>query len=185
MSWLLDNTMTFSILFGIIAAALVYAWYSTRRNVYLYGAGSAIALIVLLWALTRLIVTDARQLEDNVHAMAEAVMAGKTDDLFKHVSKDFRYHETTRDELNARARKQIEGRKVADIRITKFKVEEVSREKKFARTSFLASGSGEGFQFLYRVETDFILEGDAWKLKTMRFYNPLVNQDQEIRLPGI
>lgn len=185
MSWILDNAFTLSILLGIAAAGLVFVWRQNRNTKVLGVAAGVVGLIALLWLLRMVIITDARQLENNVHAMAKAVMDGKTDDLFKHVSKDFRYHETTRDELYARARRQIEGQKVADIRISNFKVEELSRDKKFAKTSFHASGSGEGFQFFFHVETDFVLEGDTWKLKTMRFYNPRVNQDQEIRLPGI
>ena len=91
----------------------------------------------------------------------------------------------TRDQLYAAARKSIEGHKVADLRVKGFKVLKLSRSNKFAKTTFMISGSAADANFLYRVETEFVLQGDAWKLKTMRFYNPLVNQDQEIALPGI
>lgn len=185
MSWLVDNTPTICILFGLIAAAFVVTWRFNQRVKFLGYAAGVLVLLALFWVATRFIDTDGKQLETNVHAMATAVTAGKVDDLFKHISKDFQYKEMTRDMLYAAARKAIEDHKVTDINITKFRPGVISREKKSATASFLISGSAVDFNFFYRVETDFILEGDAWKLKTMRFYNPIVNQDKEIRLPGI
>ncbi len=185
MSWLVDNTNTICILLGLIAAALVATWRFNQRVKFLGYAVGVLVLLVLFWLATRIIETDSKQLEKSVGAMAQAVMDGKVDDLFKHISKDFVYKEMTRDMLYAAARKSIESHRVKNIRISKFRMEEPILAKKSARTSFLISGSAVDFDFFYRVETDFVWEGDTWKLKTMRFYNPVVNQDQEIRLPGI
>ena len=185
MSWLVDNAWTLYILFGLIAVAMVLIWRSNRQNQYLAYAGAAIGLGVLIWILTLLVPSDRRQIESNVHAMGQAVMDGKVDDLFKHISKDFAYHTLTRDDLYKATRTAIERHKVDGIHIANFKVEELSREKKLARASFRISGTADSFSFFYRVETDFVLEGDKWMLKTMRFYNPVANQDQELRLPGI
>jgi len=184
MSWLVDNTNTICILLGLIAAALVVTWRFNQRVKFLGYAAGVLVLLALFWLVTRFIDTDGKHLEANVHAMAKAVMDGKVDDLFKYISNDFAYKEMTRGMLYEASRKSIEGHRVTDLRVTKFRVEQLSRETKFAKTSFLISGSAGDFNFLYRVETDFILEADVWKLKTMRFYNPVVNQDQEIRLPG-
>ncbi|MBM3992846.1 MAG: hypothetical protein FJ303_01620 [Planctomycetes bacterium] len=185
MAWFVDNATVLYILLGVIAAALAWVWWTNRQSQYLWYTGIPIALIAVLFLVSRFYITDAQQLENNINAMTDAVMAGKTDDLFKHISRDFRYHALSRDDLYAAARKQIEARRVTDLTVKKFKAEEISREKKRATTSFHISGTGGGYNFWYRVETDFVLEPDGWKLKTMRFYNPVVDQDKEIRLPGI
>ena len=185
MSWLIDNATGIYLLLLVIAAGFVVAWRFNQRVKCLFIAVGVLVLLGLFWVLTLFITTDAKQLEGSVNAMARAVEAGKVDDLFKHVSKDFDYHTMTRDELYRLARKAIEGNKVNNISVKQFKVLDGSRSSKKARTSFVISGSAADFSFFYRVEADFVLEGEQWKLKTMRFYNPAVNHDQEIRLPGI
>src|SRR5258705_432852 len=104
MSWLVDNATTLSILFGLVAVALVLIWRSTGQNKYLGYAAGAIALIGLIWLLAWFVPTDSKQLRKNVDAMADAVIAGNVDDLFKHISKDFSYEfggqKMTREQLN-------------------------------------------------------------------------------------
>lgn len=184
MAWLADNATPICILLAIIAAAFVVTWRFNQRVKFLGYAAGVLALLVAFWLATRFIDSDSKQLEKNVRAMAQAVMDGKMDDLFKHISKDFTYNEMTREMLYEASRRSIEGHRVADIHITKFRAEPL-RGNNTARASFNISGTAADASFFYRVETDFVLEGEAWKLKTMRFYNPVVNQDKEIRLPGI
>ena len=183
MSWFVDNAITLSILFGLVAAALLMIWRSNRQNKYLGFAAGAIALIGLIWLLTLFVPTDRKQLEANVREMAHAVEAGKIDDLFKHVSKDFRHGQTTRAELYAFTQDAIKQHAISDIRISHFRVGELSREKRLAKTSFLVAASADREARL-RAEADFVLEDGKWKLQTMRLYNPFVNQDQEIDWPG-
>jgi len=119
--------------------------------------------------------------------MADAVKDGKVDDLFTHVSKDFRYKELDRDALHQRAQLVMEWNDIGNVQISAFRVEELSRAKKFARTWFRVSAwaKGGGDPYLFVTQADFVLEGDQWKLKTMRFYNPVVDHDKEIDIPGL
>ena len=186
MSWLIDNAGTFYLLLGITAAGLVIAWQVNQRAKFLGYAAGILVLIGIIWLLTQFAPrTDRQQLEANVDAMARAVVDGKTDDLFKHISPQFNYKQMTRDILHKKARAAVKVYNVTDVRITKFNVDELSREKKFAKTSFRVSAwyAGNEQPYLFGTEADFVLEGDQWMLKTMRFYNPLVNQNQEMDLP--
>jgi hypothetical protein len=187
MSWLVDNANAFYLLLGFIAAGLVAIWWLNKRSKFLGYAAGVLVLIALVWLLTRFYISDTRQLELNVHALAQAVKDGKVDDLFKHVSKDFRFKEMDRDALYRMARAVIQSNKVNDIKITAFSVEELSRDKKFAKTRFRVSAWAEGSEAprMFVTQADFVLEGDQWRLKTMRFYNPLVDQDKEIDIPGL
>ena len=186
MSWLTDNATTLYILLGLIAAALFMVWRSNRQNKYLGGAVGALLLIGLIWVLNRFHISDSKQLEMNVHAMANAVVAGKMDDLFKHISNDFQYKGMTRKEVYEKSQIAIRFHKVKDVRVTNFTIEELSRTKRTAKTRFRVSAQVAELDqpYLFVTQADFVLEADQWKLKTMRFYNPLVDQNKEIDLPG-
>jgi hypothetical protein len=184
MSWLVDNANTLYILLGLLAAALVFIWRSNRQIKYLGYAAGALVLIGLIWILGRFYISDSKQLEMNVNAMADAVVNGKVDDLFKHISKDFVYKGMTRDTLYEVARKSIQANKIANIGITQFKVEEISRHNKTAKarftvTPFVAAEQPRPFA----TQAEFVLEGEQWKLKAVRFF--LFGTDQEISLPGL
>lgn len=187
MSWFVDNANGLYVLLGIVAAGFVIAWRFTTRVKYLGYAAGALVLLGLVWLLTLVVPTDSKQLEANVLAMARAVEAGKTDDLFKHIAKDFTYKTMTRDKLYQAARQSIEAHRVSEIRITKFEVEDISRPNKSAKVRFkvtaFATGQDQPYPFVTRA--DFILEGEQWKLRTMRFYKAFVDTDQEIHLPGL
>jgi hypothetical protein len=186
MSWLTDNSTTLSILLGLIAAALAMIWRSNRQKKYLGYAVGALLLIGLIWVLSRFHISDSKQLEMNVHAMANAVVDGKVDDLFKHISNDFQYKGMTRKELYEKSQAAILLHKVKEVHIANFDVQELSRTNKTAKTRFRVSAQAAGVDrpYFFVTQADFVLEGDQWKLKSMRFYNPLVDQDKEIDLPG-
>ena len=187
MSWLVDNANGFYILLAVIAAGFVVGWRLNGRVKFLLFAAGALVLIVFVWLLAQFVGSDSKQLEANVHAMADAVVAGKTDDLFKHIARDFDYQGMTRDALYQKARGSIEAHKVKEVRIGSFTANDVSRARKIAKTRFLVSARAAASDqpYMFVTQADFVLEDGQWKLKTMRFYNPLVNQDQEIVLPGL
>jgi hypothetical protein len=182
MSWLVDNANALYILGLIIAAALVVTWRFNQRAKFLGLAVIPLLVMGLIFLLTRFVISDSKQLEINVHAMADAVVAGKVDELFKHVSKDFRYKHFDRELLYAAAKLNVAEHRVRGIAIRSFRVEEVSRANRFAKTSFLMRAEAEK-EILFRVETDFVLENDQWLLKTMRVYPP--QGGDEIDLPGL
>jgi hypothetical protein len=187
MSWLADNAKTLYVLLAIIAGGLVVAWrFNQQPKFLLYAAGALVAL-ALLWLAVNTLPSDPKQLEDNVLAMANAFVEGKVDELFTHVSKEFNYKGMTRDRLYELAQRSKRDNRVSDVKISSFKIDEISRGNKLAKTRFRVSawGAGSDQPYIFVTQADFVLEGEQWKLKTMRFYNPFVNQDQEIDLPGI
>jgi len=187
MSWLADNATTLYVLLAILAAGLVVAWRFNEQGKFLIGAFGVLLVLVLVWLLANYVPSDRKQLEDNVHAMADAVVDGKVDDLMRHVSKDFKYKDMTRERLSTLAQQSVKANRVREVRITKFEVSELSRANKVAKTSFRVTvwGEGQAQPYMFTTQADFALEGEQWKLMTMRFYNPLVDQDREIDLPGI
>ena len=187
MSWLVDNANVLYILFGIIAAGLVVTWRFNQRVKYLGNAAGFLVVMGIIWLLTLFVPTDRKQLESNVNAMAKAVVDGKVDELFKHISKDFVYKGMTREMLYEAARRSIQGNQISNVRITQFKEVEISRAKKSAQVSFsVTAWAAQGetpYPFLTKAE--FVLEGEQWKLKTMKFFKAFVDTDQEISIPGL
>jgi hypothetical protein len=181
MDWLVENARVLYILLGIVGVGLVLVWWNNRRAKYLGFVVGIVALIGLLWLLTQFHISDRKQIELNVLAMRDAILKKNADDLFKHVSKDFNYKGTDRETLYAAVKVLIGKLDVSDIGISSFRVEDVSREKKLARTSFLVTPHPD--KQMFRAEADFVLEGDQWKLKTMRFYGPTGGQEMDI--PGL
>jgi hypothetical protein len=171
----------------VIAAGLVVAWRFNARVKFLIYAAGVLVVMGLIWVLTLFVTSDSKQLENNVREMASAIEAGRMDDLFQHVSKDFHYKELSREGLYAVAQKAMAARRVNSVAITQFRVDEASRTNKFAKTRFQVTIHSRDMDrpYIFVTEGDFVLEGDAWKLKTMRFKRPLVNQDEEISLPGL
>ena len=188
MSWLVDNAITLSILLGLVAAALVLIWRSNRQNKYLGYAAGAGVLIGLIWLLGSFHISDSKQIENNVNEMRAAVIAGKVDDLFQHVSEEFVYEgragKMTRKMLYESARQSIKAAKVGDMNITGFKVIEISRANKLARVSFKVTAffGAEQQPFPFNTKAEFVLEGQKWKLKTMEFYKSGVNTDEKLDL---
>src|ERR1019366_6147014 len=158
MSWFVDNANVLYILFGLVAAGLVALWWLNKRTKYLVYAAGVLVLVGPVWLTTRFVVSDSKQLERNVHAMATAVENGKVDDLFKHFARDFTYHGMNRDMLQHAARAAIEKNKVSEVRITQFQVEEISRANKFAKTRFRVTAWGAGIDHPYPFVTqaDFV-----------------------------
>ncbi len=191
MSWLVDNATTLSILLGLIAAALVMIWRTNRQNKYLGYAAGTIALIGLIWLLVLVVPSDRKQLRSNVDAMAEAVVAGKVDDLFKHIANDFRYEfggqKMTRDYLYEAARQSIKRGQVGSIGISQFTYEKVSRADRSARVKFKVTpfDAAGGPMPPFVTQADFVLEGEQWKLKTVEFYKSFVNTNEKIGIPGL
>jgi hypothetical protein len=191
MSWLVDNANALYVLLIIVAAGLVVAWRFNQRVKFLALAVIPLLLIGVLFLLTCLVISDSKQLEMNVNAMADAVRDGEVDDLFKHISNDFSYQyqnqKMTRDQLYEAARQVIQRGRVGNIRITQFKVEEVSRANKTANVKFKVTpfdGNGDVMP-PFVTQARFVLEGEQWKLKTVDFYKSFVDTDQKIGIPGL
>jgi hypothetical protein len=181
MSWLVDNAFTFYVILGVVAVGLLLVWRNNRQTKYLAYTAGVLVLIGLVWLATQFYVSDSKQLENNVNAMADAVIKKNVDDLFKHISKDFRYRLMDRDAMYARVKAIIGLHEITDIRISSFHVDSLSRAEKFAKTSFLVTPNPD--KNMFRAEADFVLEGDQWKLKTLRFF--MATGGQEIEIPGL
>src|ERR1700736_2124348 len=82
--WIVDNVWMIVFVLAIVALGFGYAWWLTRRARWLIGSGVSVGLIVLLFVLSLLIVTDQKQIRANIDAMRNAINAGKADEAAKY-----------------------------------------------------------------------------------------------------
>src|SRR5438105_1997064 len=124
MSWLVDNANTWFVLLGILGLGLGMAWWIQRQPRLLLGVAAAVALIALVWLLTRLVVTDRQQLQANIREMANAVVEGKADVLLKHLANDFQFQGRQRQDLVDGIARGAKLYRVSNVVISGFDVEE-------------------------------------------------------------
>jgi hypothetical protein len=182
--WLVDNASFVYLLLGITALALGAAWWVSRRGKYLLAAGGMVAFLVLFWLLTRLVVTDRKQIVYNIQAMARGVLDGKAEEVFRYVADEFRFEGMKRPEFTDRVARIIQQRRIHDLYLWDFGIESLARPERKARVAFRArvSGDREGFG-MYLVRMDMVLEGETWKMKGFQVYNPVVDTNQPISVP--
>jgi hypothetical protein len=183
--WLVDHAGLFYFLLGLAAVGLAAAWWLNRQVKYLLGAVFVIGLLFLVWLLGRLIVTDRQHLQRNIEEMAQAVGDNKPGEIVKHLAADFDYQGIKKSAAEDRLGSAIRGHGVTFVRVWGFDVEHLSRAEGKAIVEFQARVDTRANEpaFLCRCRTEFVLEGEKWRLRTFKILPPLGSGDQEIRIP--
>jgi hypothetical protein len=185
LSWLVDHAGLVYLFLGIAALVLGSCWWMTRHRKYVLSLAVVAALFVLVFVLTRFIVTDRQQIARNLRAMAAGVVDGKPEQVFRHLSSQFHLGSMDRGTFLPHAEKAIRQHRVTDVYVWKFEAEDLDREARKARVSFnvrVTSDWTESTQ-LFLVRADFVLEDGQWRMKTFQLFNPVVNTNQPIPIP--
>ena len=184
MSGLFDHAATVMFLLGFVALAFGLGWWYTRLGKYLVAAGGMLLLILLLWLLSLFVVTDRQQIRRNLEAMAQGVLDGKPDAVFKHLAKDFAFEQIGREEFVQRATREIQGRRVKDLHLWDFDFEEFSASQGKAKVAFRARVDlSEGPMAMVLVRANFVREGQAWTMKAFQVFNAVANTDRPLQIP--
>ena len=161
LAWIADQANVFYFVFGVAVLLLLALGWRTRRAKYWSYAAGAASLLLLVFILTKFVVTDRQQIALNLEAMRRATIDANPDALFAHISKDFRFGTRTRDELYNRVAAAIKTNKIKQI--------------SFSRQQVTVNGnSGEAF-FNFHADADvgrypasanarFVREAGQWKL---------------------
>src|SRR5262249_39447146 len=87
--WMIDNVNLVYLLLGLVGLVCAVQWWQTRKKRYVIALGVIVALIGLVFLLTRLMVTDRQRLVQTVQEMAQELQERKLDRFFEHVSPNF------------------------------------------------------------------------------------------------
>lgn len=182
LAWFVDNANLVYILLGFVALGLGVSWWLNRRVRTLFMFAGVAALIAAFWLFTLLVPTDRKQIVAQVWAMRRAVLDRKPDDLANHWARDFAFQNASRDDLARAITKAAGDYQVNDIHLWDLEAKNVAAGK--GELWFRCRVTGrDGAPFLALCKTDFVKEGEAWKLQRVRFFNAIANTDQEITLP--
>jgi len=191
-SWLQDNFGLLIIVLSITALAFVFVWGRTRQRRYALGAGTAVALMGLVWLLLYLLPrllgeSDSQQIERKVREMANAVKDANLDRIFSHISRDFEYRGHNKAAFRQKAAEVLRSRNVDEVIVWDFDPGEIAREKRTGKVRFLvkARGNWRGSEAGYLCEADFVLDSDGqWRMRGFQIFNPFMETDQPIPIPG-
>lgn len=181
LAWIADQANVLYFVLGVAVLLLLAIGWRTRRAKYWGYAAGAAGLLLLVYLLTKLVVTDRQQIALNLDAMRQATIDAKPDALFAHISKDFRYGHKTRDELYQRVANAIKANKVKGIQIRSQQVT-VNGDAGEVLFNFTAEPDG-GSPFTASAKTKFVREGGQWKLIELVFFRLGTTERQFV--PGI
>lgn len=170
--WLVDNATVVYLILGLSALVLAAIFWSNRRVKFLAVAGVLLGFIGLFFIVTRLVVTDRKQLERNILAMVQGVEEGDAGKVFAHFSRDFRHSGLALPEFRERVGRHIQARQVSDIIVTNYDFKKISRVDGAAEVSFFVTftvGRAEG-RPRYRCRLDFALEAEQWRIKGVELF---------------
>lgn len=188
MHWLVDHAGAVYVVLGLVTLALLAVFWVDRRVKFLVWSVGPLALMGLFWLLTLLVVTDRAQVRSNVQAMADAVVQGDADALFKYVARDFVYKPRgyDRDTMYQKVRQAIKHFNVTSIHVWHFEVTELSRDgdKGRAKVNFKVTVAGPAGERPVLCFAEFRREDGVWKMSELtRLTNPIANTEQAIDVP--
>jgi hypothetical protein len=181
--WLVDNAKTAYFFLGITALVFIALWWMNRRAKYLIGVAVIAGLAALVWLLGLFIVTDRMQIRATLLAMKRGVEEGKPEAVFQHLSKQLTIDNMDRQSFEAQAGAFIERRRVHEIVLWDFDFEVPPDRTSKALVAFRARGIGDLGEAWYLCRAEFVFEGNHWRMKTFRLFNPVADTDRPIPIP--
>jgi hypothetical protein len=183
--WVFDNIWIFYVLLVAVAAALGYLWWANQTRGLLIATGVVSALLVLLFLLSWLIVTDREEMTNAVYEMAGGVSANEPDRVVKHLAKDFSYRSLNKAAVATAINQAVTRWGIGDVIVWNFKFDQVSREDKSARVQFhMRVTDRDGLEVGFALcRCEFVIEDGHWRMQSIKFYKPFTDSDQEIPVP--
>lgn len=187
-TWLTEDPSSVYLLLGILAFGFLAAFWLKRQRKYLIGVGLMALLAGLVWLVDYLIVTDREQILQHLGVMAEAGSRRDLERVFRHISKDFQHGTLDKAAFRQAAERVMRRFNVRNIRIWDLEPGEIAREARSGKIAFKVKVQSDLTRetdfFLCRAE--FVLDPDGqWRMKGFQIFNPLVNTDQPLQIPGL
>jgi hypothetical protein len=182
--WLVDNANLILLVLALGLLILTPLYWQTRKRKYVLPLGVLLCGMGLLWLLSRVVVTDRKQIEINVRAMADATLERRVNLLRTYLGQDFEYAGINRAEIADKVIQAARHFKVTDYYIWDFTIEELFRPQGKAKASFsLRVNSGEEIIFMGLCRTTFVLENERWCLQSIQVYNRFADTDRPFIIP--
>jgi hypothetical protein len=173
--WLVDNSNLVLLLLVLAALLLGVSWWLTRRGAYLFGLGGVVALMVVVWVLSLLIVTDRKRLVLLVHDVEQQINKRDLAGAFNHFAEDAELvmdgqrRARTREAILGVAKMVFQKGRIEGIKVWDVEVEKVDRPS--AVVTFYVRPTDE--QSYARCEAQCVLHGErSWRVKVLKIDLP-------------
>jgi hypothetical protein len=131
--WLVDNANLVLLLLVLAALVLGVGWWLTRRGAFVLGLAGVLALAVLVWVLSLLVVTDRKQLVRIVEDVAQKINTKDLAGAFRHFADEVELDindlkvKRPRKKLEEMAEDNFKRWKIAGVVVWDVDVEKVER----------------------------------------------------------
>lgn len=171
-SWLVDNVNVIYFILGLALLGVGVLFWHNKRGRELLAMAIIIAVGVLVWFLCSLVMTDRKQVENNMRALADAALEvdGNGDKVTPLLAKDFQYQGIPRSEIGEWVAQIVRSQGVTNYYLSSFEIEKISRNKDQGRAevSFRLRIDGRGGQYPTRCSAVFVVEDGQWRLSSFK-----------------
>jgi hypothetical protein len=180
MRWLLEDPTPIYWMLGVLAVALVFATFITKRLIYAGGVGVVLLLGGLAWLIDYLVVTDREAVAARCFELADAAEKGEVERLGEILSRDCsasipmaNIHVDSREELLAHARRHLprEGRREIKVWVVDITSSRDGRSHVCHCDIRVSGDFGPYVINLYLVKADFTFQKEPdgqWRVREMR-----------------
>jgi ketosteroid isomerase-like protein len=195
--WLFEGRMAVYVSLAAVAIVLLAAWRLNRRGRWLIGVGAVAVLAGLYFLLDRLVETDREQVVRKVQEMAAGVRTRNADAIFTHISERFNRGGVDRAQFRAAVDGILRSRVVDEVEVWDFQFPDDFRREvrvpgqtapgEAILVSFTAKAKGGvAVGEFGRCDATFVRDPDGqWRLFSFQVFNPAVDANQPVQLPGL
>jgi len=185
--WLVEGDLTLYAILASVGLVCVAVWWRTRRRKYAVVAVAAAVAILTLSVLDRVIESDREQMIRKVQEIADGVRARDFQNIFKHVSEDFRRGAFDKAQFRHFAQEVSHSQNVTEFQAWGFVPGDVSRQKRRGNLEFLFKirGNWSAGNEYFLAKTVWHLDSDGeWRLQTFDVFNPYSDTKSPQQIPG-
>jgi hypothetical protein len=167
--WLVDHVNMIYFLLGLVLLGVGVLFWQNKRGRDLLAMFLVIGIGVLVWFLCSLVMTDRKQVENNMRALADAALFNRPNEIEPFLAKDFQYNGMTRSEIAVWVTQMAKQQGVNGYNLTDFRIEkDITRDKDQGRAeaTFMLRVDGTNGSYLTRCRTIFVLEEGQWRLQS-------------------
>ncbi len=187
-TWLSDPSPTFYLILFVLAVIAAGMWVRHRDRRSAVGAAVAAGVLLLVFAVDRLVESPREESVRRVNEMAAAVNERNPDKFLDHVSDRFRYGAINREGLRTIAAWQLVRTHDVRVAVWDFARDDVQRPSDDeVVVGFMSKGESGGREMPFYIRATFGRDPDGrWRLRTFAAYeNPLQRANSpEVTLPG-
>jgi hypothetical protein len=169
MSWLLEDPTWVWTIGGFAAAALLLAFFSSGRGLFLVWLGAVLLIVLALLLVERSVITDRELIEETIYGATAAVEANDIEGTLSYVS-------PTAESLRAEVRRRMGSLEVLDAAVAGLKIEFNAVDAERATAKFLGrlevrSSAVPRNQIPIRMTVALVKEGDRWLVGSYELRN--------------